>query len=747
MKGRIWCIFVMATASLWAQTITTGEVTGLVLDPTGAVVTTATVLLKSLDTGETRVTRSNAVGLYRFTFARPGKYELSSSSAGLKSDVGRLIAAVGQVQVLDLHLKLTGIREVELVTDAAPMLDKDNANATYAVSTRQLELLPLPGGDLAAVAYSAPGVVINTNMTDGSFALQGVGSTSNLFTFNGAESMEPYYNVNNSGVSGLLLGANEIQEAAIVQNAYDGQYGRQAGAQVNYVTKSGGNGYHGNAAYSYNGDWMNANDFFGNSTGTPRPHGVSNQYAAAMGGRVIRDRLFFFADTEGLRFAQPGYTSVVTIPSPAFESYSLRTIQLAQTALYQEMFDLYNAAPGHERAVAVTNGNGPLQDSRLGCGKLAGTATGGGGVFGSDVSCAQTWGTNIPTQTSEWLLSARADYNVNPRQRVFFRFRTDHGLMPTSSAINPAFGPSISFPDYEGQVNHTYVITPHMVNNFIGSGTYNDYVYSVADLSAALKLFPFRFNILDGRGFTALGASSSYPSGRRAGQPQIVDDVSYNFGRHSLKAGVNYRGNRESDLQYSPTAYIPRVTFRSLKDLAAGVLNPSGSGADLYTQAFAKTPTMHLRLYTLGLYLEDHWAVTQDLKLTIVLRFDRTGNPYCADYCFSRLVEPFPVLSKGLSIPYDQSIQAGLAHAYYHVEPIVPQPRLGLAYSPAWSTGMVFRGGIGVFMDLYPAYFAGKMGGNPPNVFTSFIYSGTVNNGGDGSAWALALASGNAFQN
>ena len=753
MKGRILSVAVLALAGLHAQTITTGEITGMVLDASGAAVTTATVLLKSVDTGESRTAPPNASGFYRFTFVKPGTYEISGTSAGLKSDVGRLIAAVGQVQVVDLTLKLEEVKEVVLVTDAAPLLDTDNANATYTVSTRQLELLPLPGADLVAVAYALPGVVVNNRCCKGypgNFASQGVGSTSNLFTVNGVDTMDPYTNINNSGPSGLLLGANEIREASIVQNAYEGQYGRQAGAQVNYVSKSGTNAYHGNLVHSYGGTVLNANDFFSNSTGTPRPHAVSNQYAASLGGRVIRDKLFFFADTEGFRRALPGGASVVAIPSPAVQSYSLKAIQPSQVALYQRMFDLYNAAPGHDRAIAVTNGNGPLQDrsSKLGCGSLAGTPTGSGGVFGTDVSCAQAWGVSVPSQTSEWLLSARADYNLSANHRLFFRFKTDHGFLTNTSAINSAFNIISTQPDYEGQLNYIDVITPRLVNNFIGSANYNDYTFGFADLAGALMLFPFRINIFNGgvngtSFFTGIGAPPAYPNGRRAGQLQVVDDISYNSGRHSLKAGVNYRYNREADLAYSALAYVGRLNFFGLDEFAAGAINPS-SGSN-YTQRFTATPTLHVRLYNLGIYVQDQWALTAHLKVSAALRFDRTGNPYCLDRCFARLASPFPELNKGLSIPYNQSIQTDLPHAFYSAELIVPQPRFSLVYNPGWSKGTVLRGGIGLFSDLYPASFAGTMAGNPPNVFTALIRTGLVDTGGTGSAPAIAAASANAF--
>src|SRR5690348_7014286 len=105
IKVRIWWFAALGAMSLWAQTNTTGEITGTVMDSSGALVTTATVLLRSLDTGESRTAPSNAAGIYRFAFVKPGAYEISGRSAGLKSDTGRLIAAVGQVQVLDLTLK------------------------------------------------------------------------------------------------------------------------------------------------------------------------------------------------------------------------------------------------------------------------------------------------------------------------------------------------------------------------------------------------------------------------------------------------------------------------------------------------------------------------------------------------------------------------------------------------------------------------------------------------------------------
>lgn len=731
------------------QTITTGEVTGTVLDATNAVVANVAVKFRNVDTGDVAESPSNELGIYRLTFAKPGNYEISAASTGLKSDVVRLLVAVGQVQVIDLHLTPAPTQQVIEVTDAAPLLDTDNANIVYTLSTRQLELLPIPGGDLASVAYAVPGVVVNNAHTGsgGSFAAAGIGGLSNLFTVNGTDEMNPYSNDHNSGTTGLLLGINEVQQTSVIQNPYEGQYGRQAGAQVNYVTKSGSNTYHGNLIYSYNGTPMNANDFFLNANGRPRHRTESNQYAASIGGYAIKNKLFFFADTEGLRFALPGSTAVASVPSVALQNYSLMTIQPSQVPIYQQMFSLYDHAPGYNRAVPISNGVGQLKDvnGKLGCGAFAGTPS-PAGTFGVDISCADAWVTSTGNDTSEWLLSTRMDYNLSSRQRMYFRFRTDHGrLLNGNSLISPLFDVASTQPDYEGQADHTWTITPHLINDLIGAVTYNDYVFGPGDPSATLRALPFAVSFGPRVGLSGIGPPPAYPQGRRAGQFQLVENLSYQIGRHSFKAGLDYRYNRITDLNYHGILQGAAFSFRSLSGFSSG--NVDGGSGSSFTQSFTPSPIIHLRLYNLGAYIQDQWTVTPGLKITASLRFDRTGNPDCVEHCFSQLIRPFPELDQSPSTPYNQSIQTGLSHAFYNIEPIVPQPRIGLAYTPGWSRATVIRGGVGLFSDLYASSFADLLAFNAPNAFSSSIGEGLVNTAAfAGSAPAIAAAAANAFQ-
>ena len=255
--NRLFLVLTLLAVCLSAQTVTTGDVTGTVTDSTGAIVPKATVTLKSSTTGETRTVEAGADGSYRFTFVRPGTYQISASTPGLKSDLmSNLGIGVGQVQTLNLVLKPVESKEVVMVTDSAPLLQTENANLASTFSSKQVELLPAPGGDITSVAFTVPGVVVSTGAGYGNFSSHGLPGTSNLFTTNGVDNMDPYLNLNNSGASNLSLGSNDVQEATVVQNAYSASYGRQAGAQVNFISKSGSNDFHGNLIYTYNGSFM-----------------------------------------------------------------------------------------------------------------------------------------------------------------------------------------------------------------------------------------------------------------------------------------------------------------------------------------------------------------------------------------------------------------------------------------------------------------------------------------------------------
>src|SRR5580693_7930371 len=254
-------LMVVASSALQlrAQTQTTGEITGSVTDPSGAAVPNAKVTLTDNAKGSTQSTETNKDGVYRFQLLNPSSYTVSVTSSGFEETKRTLTVALGQVTTGDLQLTIGSASEtVNVAGEAEPLLQTENGNVATTFDQQQLSETPNPGNDLTAIVQTAPGVVMNTAGGLGNFSDHGVGAASNLFTLDGMDDNDPFLNLNNSGATNLLLGANDIQESTIVSNGYSGEYGSLAGASVNYVTKSGSNDFHGNAIYYWNGSAFNA---------------------------------------------------------------------------------------------------------------------------------------------------------------------------------------------------------------------------------------------------------------------------------------------------------------------------------------------------------------------------------------------------------------------------------------------------------------------------------------------------------
>jgi hypothetical protein len=332
---------VMCETAVLAQNATTGSVNGTVVDSGGAIVPGAIITLTDLATRDTRVLISNEEGRFTAPFLKPDNFQISATASGLQSTTTTVQVLTGQQSAVNLILAPNATTQtVEVNANNAQLIDTQTSNTTTTFTTEQFQNLPAPGGDITTIAYTVPGVVMGAGTQGfGSIVSDGLPGLSNLVVINGADYSVSLYNIANSGSSNLTLGQQEIAQAAVVQNGYSTQYGRQAGIIETYATKSGGNRLHGLAQWNYNSDGLNANDFFNNQSGTPRSKAVSNQYAAQIGGPIKRDKLFFFADTEGIRYVQPS-TGFVNLPSPAMQASIAANPNLSagSKALYAAMF-------------------------------------------------------------------------------------------------------------------------------------------------------------------------------------------------------------------------------------------------------------------------------------------------------------------------------------------------------------------------------------------------------------------------
>jgi hypothetical protein len=686
-------MLLLLPAGLFSQSIVTGAVSGTVTDPSGAVVISATVTLTNPSTGITQSTNTNSSGLYTFPLLKPGAYTVTVTQSGFKKATKSVTVDLGQTTAANIRLALGNTSETVEVSATGGLLQTEDANLTTNIGVRQIENLPNPGNDITYIAQTAPGVAMNnaTGNGYGNFSAFGMPGTSNLFTINGNDYNDPFLNLNNSGASNLLLGGNEVQEVAVVSNGYTGQYGRQAGAQIDYSTKSGANAFHGDASYSWTGRAMDANDWFNNFNGAPRPFQNNNQWAASIGGPIKKNKAFFFVNTEGLRYIFGTSTSVF-VPDPAFQSVVLANLPAASVPFYQQMFGLYNAAPGINRAVPSA---GSCTAPPMG-------ATGAvANFFTTNGTCLDTFRDTTSNGNKEWLLSARVDINLTDKDKLFGRWKMDRGTQPTyTDPINPIFNADSVQPQDEGQLNYTHTFTPNVVNNFIGSVLYYSAIFGSPDLSAGLATFPYIVTSSNSS-LTALGVGGSdfpvgflFPQGRNVTQWQLVDDVSWSKGKHNLKFGGNFRRDDVSDHTASEQPFPAMST--SLYGFATGLVDTS------VTQNFAVSGTQPIAFSSWGLYGQDQWKVTPNLTLTLTLRADRNTPGTCQNGCTSLTSQPFNSsnFDHSASTPYDQMMVSS-KQILRSIQDVVFEPRVGFAYNP-WGGSTVIRGGGGLFTDLYP---------------------------------------------
>lgn len=721
----------LTTPYVAAQSLTQGSIRGTVTDPSGAVIPNATVTLKDVDTGATQTTKTNSTGAYNFAFLPPGNYSVTISAPNYQTTSRTVAATVGTVSSLNVQLPIQATQQTVTVMAEGGVVSTTSPSLSTTMSSQQIALVPNGGGDLSYIAQTAPGAVMNTQAGYGNFSSNGLPANTNNFTVNSMPENDPFLNLNNSGATNILLGQNAVREATVVDNGYSGEYS-MAGSNVNYVTRSGTNAFHGNAIWRWNGRYVNANNYFNkqNSPPTPRPFVNDNQWAARFGGPIKKDKTFFFVDTEGLYLDVPVAHSV-NVPTTAFENATLAnigTVNPSELTLYQNMFNIYNGAPGASSATnTLPNG---------GCADFTGAG------FGTANPCALHYNSTVTAQTHEWLINGRVDQNIGNNDRAFVNFKIDRGLQATyTDPLNPDLNITSFQPQYEGQLNETHTFGPNTVNSFVLNGSYYRAIFQLTNPTAALALQPMEVSFA-GNALFALGNNYSLPlptpQGRNVTQYGFVDDFSHTMGNHTLKFGTNLA--RYDITTYGPgIGSLPLVSGESLTDFYNGI-------ATNFTQAFPVRLTQPVNMYNLGFYGQDTWHARNNLSLTFTLRVDRNSNPSCDTNCFSRLAGNFNTVDHSLTTPYNATVLANQSNALpgsYH--PWTEEPRFGFNWSPfGTSTGLVLSGGFGLFNSTLPGGYLDSLINNLPNDPTFTVsglpYGLTTPGNAEGAAAAAANA-------
>lgn len=544
----------------------------------------------------------------------------------------------------------------------------------------------------------------------GNVQFNGLPALANGYIVDGLETNDPLTNLNSGLSTNLVLGLNSIAEVTVNTLSYSVDLGRYGASQVNYVTKSGTNQFHGNLYELWNGSRFNAADFFTNATaGNHKPRSTVNHFGGSLGGPIRRNKLFFFFDSEWIRIALP-IVSATTVPTPAFQKYVLQQLPPAMLPFYQKMFALYGNTAGTPLPV-------------LGCplNSDGSTALNGNG-------CANRQSVSHSSDDREQVQTARLDYNIDDTNIAWFRFQSDTGLQAAyTDPINSIFNAVSPQPLYSGAAGFTHIFSSHLVNYFNPAFSWYESLFGPADLQATLAAFPI---VLQGIGanapFTTIGGlDNTWVQGRRAARFFINDNLAWTIGGHDLRFGTNTRIFRLNDYDFGEGT-VPLVTYTTLAQFISGE-------ASTASRTFPVANSQPYNFLNLDLYAQDTWKVTPKLTWTFGMRASHNSNPLNPHDLVARLPGSFEAVSHDVNQPLNEAIETGLGNIFASTPLAILQPRTALAYQIAPRT--VLRTGFGLFSDLLPGSVADLTGVNPP-------YSQTFEGGLLGTVGGTAIAPG-----
>jgi hypothetical protein len=697
-----------------AQGETTSAIVGQVRDTTDAVMAGATVTITNHETALKRIARTDDAGRFNFPQLKPGTYSVRAEAQGFDPRQNdNVISGLGQKQTVDFMLKVARSNEAVEVNSEAPIINPENANTSTTLTAPALEDLPNPGGDLTYPLQFAPGALINTAGSSNDFVggsngygnveFNGLPALSNGYIVDGLETNDPLTNLNSGLSTNLVLGLNSISEVTVNTLSYSVDQGRYGASQVDYVTKSGTNQFHGNLYELWNGSLLNAADYFTNATpGNQKPRSTVNHFGGSLGGPIAHDKLFFFFDSEWVRIALPLVTPTI-VPSAAFQQYVLQQLPSASVPFYQQMFSLYENSSGTPTAI-------------LGC-----------PLGAAEDGCANRQSVSHSSDDHEQVQTLRVDYNINPRDTAWFRFQSDTGLQAAwTDPINPVFDAFSPQPLYSFAAGYTHVFSQNLVNYFNPAFSWYESLFGPSNLPQTLSAFPIVLQGTGANAFTPIGGlDNTWIQGRRASRFFINDNLAWSRGAHELRFGTNTRIFRLNDYDFGEGT-VPTVTYANLQQFIDGVANTA-------SKTFLSNPNEPFNFLNLDVYAQDAWKMTRTLTWTFGLRDTFNSNPLNPHDQVARLRGSFSSISHDVNQPLNDAIQTHLGNLFSSTPLAILQPRTALAW--LFEPKSVLRTGFGIFSDILPGTVADLIGTNPP-------YDKTFQGGLLGTVGGTAIAPG-----
>jgi hypothetical protein len=699
----------------WGQTAFaqfSGTISGIVTDPSGAIVPNASLALRDTATNEEHIATSSGAGVYQFVSLKPGVYELTTTMKGFSTSKTTLKLETNQTMNVSVSLAIGSSTEIVDVSSQAPLLDSADTRLQETLPTETLSALPLAGRSMISLVTLAPGVTgtgVTSNGSPGSgrdnfstetqvdASANGQGAVGNMYIVDGLDvssSIRP-------GVLNMTPNPDSIQEATVQTNTYNVDYGRSSSIQMTMTTKSGTSRYHGNVS-----DYYTYQKFLARTEFTQKYNPFhSNNFSGTIGGPIIpgHEAGFFFFAVEPYR-ASNAVTSNITFNDPAFAAWAATAFP---NTLGTKLLNTYPVSNVSNVQVAQTAAT--LYPVNTKGNPICGTPSTFNLPCGTPVIDSGNYGDTAYRNGNQYMLRLDKGFGKERLYGTYYRTTLN------SNATNPraAFKATNTFSQYAIQVNETHTFSPTTLNEASFAAM------RVEGVQPATGLFSVPVVNVTGSG---QGFGSGFAQGDFIQHNYHWRDVlTHVFHSHVVKAG--YEGLFADDVEVFDGPYDqPVFAFNSLLDLARdNVFTESNVAYDPISGQKTKY-SWDAAGVTHGAFLEDTWKVNRKLTLNYGLRWDDFGNPYqrTPSTAFGNFF-----LGPGPNLQTQIANASVIAHHHALNRSItdVFSPRIGAAWDPSGTGKWVVKGGFGFFHN-WPtlANVQEQYRGNPPgNIFPTFF--------------------------
>ncbi len=713
-------IFLLFSAALAFGQGGTGQISGTVTDPNGAVVSGAGVKVTNVDTNFKRETTTNGDGSFTVTLLPAGKYSIEITSQGFRAYKATAAVNIAQSTSLDASLSVSG-DEVTVIVDG-PIVQTETSQNGRTVTGDTLRQLPLPSRNFQQLLALSPGAQSSvSNSTDlgrgdATISVNGQRTTSNSVKINGIDANS----IGTNSTPNIAVPATDSLQEFIVQTSlYDASNGRNAGGSIEAITRGGSNDFHGNAYYFLRNKALNANEPFIKARGLAKPIASRDQFGGTLGGRVVRDRVFFFGSYQGTR-EKNGVSLTNSLTSPA--------IALGLT-------DANRTAAGILATFGVTANPVSLAilNAKLPNGSFAIPSSGATArpvncpVTTLIQSCAVTVPQSGVSRFRENQFNANGDFILsdhhNLSAKFFFAdnptFQANYNFAGLGNGERQlvGFGGNLKIQQKLYSITDTYVFSPNVVNQarygfnrlLVTSVPEEPFTATQLGITSPLgSLFAGAptIRVLGTDSAFFFGSATLADQSSRISAHTFGDTLSVNRGNHRLRFGGEYRA---STVKFYFNAFSRgQLLFSSFAGFLSGV-GTSLIGSGVFDRSF--------RVKDINGFAQDDWKINNRLTVNLGVRYDYYGLP---SEEHGRLVNFLPdqavvgTTATPTSPPngFVQAVGGTLVGVPTVPKTLVPtdknnfSPRIGFAYLASEKHNVVIRAGYGIYYDRISTRYA-----------------------------------------